>query len=214
MSVVNTREKAQADLKAVEELTAVILPEPVDRAGAARRGRRRRRRPRSSKRMAEIDMANSQSIIEFGSGGAGRAAGHQPGDAPGRAQQGCRPGRRLLARHRHHDPRLFGLRARRAPQALVVGTAARPRRAGGEVHGALRGRAGPDRQDHRQPARPRAHAAERHQVARHALREDARFLRRAGALHRRRRGQARTSSTRRPSRRRRRRSRRRPRTRA
>ena len=28
MSVVNTREKAQADLKAVEELTAVILPEP------------------------------------------------------------------------------------------------------------------------------------------------------------------------------------------
>jgi hypothetical protein len=49
----------------------------------------------------------------------------------------------------------------------------------------------PDRQDHRQPAEPRAHAAEGHQVARQALRKDARFLRRAGALHRRRRGQAR-----------------------
>ncbi|HCQ67571.1 MAG TPA: toxic anion resistance protein [Rhodobacteraceae bacterium] len=66
MSVVNTREKAQADLKAVEALTAVILPEP----GSALVPIEQATPPQKAeieKRMAEIDMANSQSIIEFGS---------------------------------------------------------------------------------------------------------------------------------------------------
>ncbi len=67
MSVVNTREKAQEDLKAVEELTAVILPEPstalvpIEEAAPPQKAE-------IVKRMGEIDMANSQSIIEFGSG--------------------------------------------------------------------------------------------------------------------------------------------------
>ena len=62
----NIREKAQAALKEVEEISAVVLPEPstdlvtVDEADA----------PTSEeikKRMDEIDMSNTQSIIEFGS---------------------------------------------------------------------------------------------------------------------------------------------------
>ncbi|MCP5038072.1 MAG: toxic anion resistance protein [Rhodobacteraceae bacterium] len=61
------REQAQAALKEVEEISAVILPEPstalVPLAEADK--------PTSAeikKRMDEIDMANTQSIIEFGSG--------------------------------------------------------------------------------------------------------------------------------------------------
>ncbi|MEZ5769664.1 MAG: toxic anion resistance protein [Paracoccaceae bacterium] len=66
MSVVNTREKAQEALQAVEEVTAVILPEPntalvaIAEADAPQKAEIERR-------MAELDMANSQSIIEFGS---------------------------------------------------------------------------------------------------------------------------------------------------
>lgn len=61
-----TREQAQAALKEIEEATAIVLPEPstalVPLAEADK--------PTSAeiqKRMDEIDMANSQSIIEFGS---------------------------------------------------------------------------------------------------------------------------------------------------
>ncbi|MCB1336479.1 MAG: toxic anion resistance protein [Maritimibacter sp.] len=66
MSVVNTREQAQADLRAVEEVTAVILPEPatalvpIGEADAPKKAEIERR-------MAELDMSNTQSIIEFGS---------------------------------------------------------------------------------------------------------------------------------------------------
>ncbi len=66
MSVINTREKAQATLKEVEDLTAVILPEPgtelvpLEQAEAPQRAE-------IEKRMAELDIADSQSIIEFGS---------------------------------------------------------------------------------------------------------------------------------------------------
>ncbi len=61
------REKAQATLKEVEEITALVLPEPstdlvpletADKPTSAE----------IKKRMAEIDMSNTQSIIEFGSG--------------------------------------------------------------------------------------------------------------------------------------------------
>ncbi len=60
------REKAQAALKEVEEISAVVLPEPAtelvpveaaDPPTAAE----------IAKRMDEIDLANTQSIIEFGS---------------------------------------------------------------------------------------------------------------------------------------------------
>jgi len=66
MSVVQSREQAQADLKAVEELTAVILPEPstalvpLEEADEPSKAE-------IEKRMAEIDMGNTQSIIAFGS---------------------------------------------------------------------------------------------------------------------------------------------------
>ena len=66
MSVVNTREKAQEDLKAVEELTAVILPEPST-ALVPLEDATKPQKAEITKRMGEIDMANSQSIIEFGS---------------------------------------------------------------------------------------------------------------------------------------------------
>ncbi|GGD26543.1 toxic anion resistance protein [Sinisalibacter lacisalsi] len=66
MSVVENRQKAQEDLKAVEEVTAVILAEPstalvpFEEADADQKAA-------IETRMAEIDMANSQSIIGFGS---------------------------------------------------------------------------------------------------------------------------------------------------
>ena len=62
----NIREKAQAALKEVEEISAVVLPEPstdlvtVEEADAPTSEEIR-------KRMDEIDMSNTQSIIEFGS---------------------------------------------------------------------------------------------------------------------------------------------------
>ncbi len=66
MSVINTREKAQKDLKAVEELTAVILPEPST-ALVALEEAPKPQKAEIVKRMGELDMADSQSIIEFGS---------------------------------------------------------------------------------------------------------------------------------------------------
>ncbi|MGC3936190.1 toxic anion resistance protein [Roseobacter sp. EG26] len=63
-----TREKAAESLKLVEEVTAVVLPEPADANAIV---------PLSqadepvgaeiSKRIAEIDMADTQSIVSFGS---------------------------------------------------------------------------------------------------------------------------------------------------
>ncbi len=66
MSVIETRQKAQDELKAIEEVTAVLLPEPstelvpLEKADASAK-------PEIEKRMAELDMSNTQSIIEFGS---------------------------------------------------------------------------------------------------------------------------------------------------
>jgi len=66
MSVVQTRQKAQEDLRAVEEVTAVILAEPstalvpFEEADADQKAA-------IMTRMDEIDMANTQSIIGFGS---------------------------------------------------------------------------------------------------------------------------------------------------
>jgi uncharacterized protein YaaN involved in tellurite resistance len=66
MSVVQTREKAQAALKDIEDVTAVILPEPstalvpLEEADEAQGTEIR-------KRMDEIDIGNTQSIIAFGS---------------------------------------------------------------------------------------------------------------------------------------------------
>lgn len=70
MSVVNTREQAQAALKEVEEVTAMLLPEPstalvpLEEADAPVKAEIERR-------MAEIDIGNTQSIIEFGSAAQG-----------------------------------------------------------------------------------------------------------------------------------------------
>lgn len=61
------REQAQAALKEVEEITAVVLPEPsTDLVPLTEADK-----PTSAaiqRRMDEIDMSNTQSIIEFGSG--------------------------------------------------------------------------------------------------------------------------------------------------
>ena len=70
MSVVNTREKAQKDLKAVEELTAVILPEPSTALVPLEKAPKPQK-AEITKRMGELDMADSQSIIEFGSAAQG-----------------------------------------------------------------------------------------------------------------------------------------------
>ena len=67
MSVVTTREKAQETLAMVEEVNAVILPEPdgevvpLDKADAPVAAEIR-------KRMDEIDMTDTNSIVSFGSG--------------------------------------------------------------------------------------------------------------------------------------------------
>ena len=60
------REQAQAALSEVEELSNILLPEPkgelivIDQAQPAERAE-------IEKRVAELDMSNTQSIIEFGS---------------------------------------------------------------------------------------------------------------------------------------------------
>ncbi|MGH1367644.1 MAG: toxic anion resistance protein [Maritimibacter sp.] len=62
-----THENAKADTVAVSEIAAIALPEPknalvvIDEADAATK-------EAIAKRIGEIDMTNSQSIIEFGSG--------------------------------------------------------------------------------------------------------------------------------------------------
>ena len=112
-----------------KEVTAVILPEPSpQRACAAGQGRPPRSPRRSSTRMAEIDMGDTGSIVEFRLGRAGGIAGDQPGDAGGCAQQGCRPRGRQPARDRHHDPRVFGIEldVRRKPSAGGNGCSAAP----------------------------------------------------------------------------------------
>ncbi|MFK7879017.1 toxic anion resistance protein [Roseobacter sp.] len=63
-----TRAKATESLKMVEEVTAVVLPEPMDANAIVPLAQADE--PVSaeiSKRMAEIDMSNTQSIVSFGS---------------------------------------------------------------------------------------------------------------------------------------------------
>ena len=63
------RQKAQATLAQVDEITAVVLPEPTD-AGAVV-SLQDADAPLSeeiTKRMAELDMTNTTSIVAFGSG--------------------------------------------------------------------------------------------------------------------------------------------------
>ncbi|OUS21078.1 toxic anion resistance protein [Litorivita pollutaquae] len=65
----STRAKAEATLKQVEEITAVVLPEPVDanavvpleQADAPTTGE-------ITRRIAELDMSDTNSIVSFGSG--------------------------------------------------------------------------------------------------------------------------------------------------
>ncbi|MCV3273004.1 toxic anion resistance protein [Roseobacter sinensis] len=64
----STREKAAQDLKMVEEVTAVILPEPADANAIVPMAEADA--PVSAeitKRMAEIDMSDTNSIVAFGS---------------------------------------------------------------------------------------------------------------------------------------------------
>lgn len=60
------RAKAEAALKDVEEVTAVILPEPSTALVPIEEARGEQK-AEIEKRMAEIDMGNTQSIISFGS---------------------------------------------------------------------------------------------------------------------------------------------------
>jgi len=62
----NVRQKAAEQLKAIEEVTAVILPEPVNALVPLAEADK----PLATeikKRMVEIDMENTGSIISFGS---------------------------------------------------------------------------------------------------------------------------------------------------
>lgn len=61
-----TRHKAETALKEAEKITAVVLPEPKGDLIVIEEAKRAERREIKT-RMAEIDIANTQSIIEFGS---------------------------------------------------------------------------------------------------------------------------------------------------
>ncbi|WP_306115904.1 MULTISPECIES: toxic anion resistance protein [unclassified Roseovarius] len=64
----NTRQKAEATLAEVEQVSAVILPEPTDANAIV--PLKEADKPTSAeieKRMAEIDMGDTQSIVSFGS---------------------------------------------------------------------------------------------------------------------------------------------------
>ena len=185
-----TRAKAEAALKEVEAITANLLPEPkgelivVDVADAATKAE-------IDKRKAEIDMGNTQSIIRFGSAAQAELQAISQEMLSGVRNKDVGPAGDSL-RQMVTSLRGFSVeRARPQPQAELVGAAGRQDRADGRVHGALRDGAGADRQDHRRAAGARAHAPQGREVARQALREDARLLRRARALHRGGRGEAR-----------------------
>lgn len=61
-----TRQKAEAALKDIEDVTAVVLPEPSSALVPLEKANKKVS-AEIEKRMAEIDMENTQSIIEFGS---------------------------------------------------------------------------------------------------------------------------------------------------
>ena len=90
------RAKAQTTLKEVEEVTMALLPEPkgelivIDQADPVEKAQ-------IEEKIGELDMANTQSIIQFRLQGAGRVAGDFPGNALGCPQQGHRTGRRRAA---------------------------------------------------------------------------------------------------------------------
>ena len=84
------RKKAEAALAEVEKVTAVVLAEPKGELVTLAEADK----PTSAeikRRMDEIDMTDTKSIVSFGSRRTGRIAGDQPIDAGRRAQQGCRP---------------------------------------------------------------------------------------------------------------------------
>jgi uncharacterized protein YaaN involved in tellurite resistance len=111
------REQAEEVAKLVDELNAVILPEPsadlvplpdADAPTAEE----------IKQRMGEIDMGDTNSIVAFGSAAQAELQEISQSMLEGVKQQGCGPRGRQPARHRHHDPRLFRRRTRRAPQAV------------------------------------------------------------------------------------------------
>ncbi len=147
------RQKAAADLKMIEDVTAVLLPEPTtelvplakaDKPVAAE----------IKKRMAEIDMENTGSIIGFGSGAQAELQEISQAMLADVRNKDVGPAGDSLARDRDDDPGLLDQRAGCAAQAVVVGTADGQCGTFRQVRGALRGCAGPDRQGDRQPVEP------------------------------------------------------------
>ncbi|WP_289042823.1 toxic anion resistance protein [uncultured Aliiroseovarius sp.] len=61
-----TRQKAEAALKEIEDVTAIVLPEPAGELVPLEKADKKNT-AEIEKRMAEIDIENTQSIIEFGS---------------------------------------------------------------------------------------------------------------------------------------------------
>ena len=130
----------------------MILPEPSTALVPLSKRPTGRSTAEIKKRMAEIDMANTQSIIEFGSAAQAELQVISQEMLQGVRNKDVGPAgdslRDIVTTIRGFSVSELDVRRKRT----LVGQAARPRRAGGEVHGPLRDRAGPDRQDHRQPA--------------------------------------------------------------
>lgn len=88
----DTRRRAEAAQKDIEDVTSVVLPEPgqppvsLDAADPQTSEEIRRR-------MDELDMSDSGSIVRFGTRRTGRIAGNQPAHAGRCQEQGCRPRR-------------------------------------------------------------------------------------------------------------------------
>jgi hypothetical protein len=162
----NVRAEAAKALEMVEELNRAILPVPS--RGRSLRARPTRSARRDRRRMAEIDVTNTGSIVAFGSSAQAELQQISQFMLQDVRNKDVGPAGDA-APDRLDDPGLLGQRARRAAQADVVGETdrARPRRWPSSRR-ATRG-AGPDRPDHREPAEPRAQVDEGHQVARRSL---------------------------------------------
>ena len=130
----SVRREAEAVLKEVEDVTAVLLPEPkgelivIDQAGPEEAADIERR-------MAELDMTNTQSIIEFGSRAQTDLQTISQEMLSGVRNQGRWACRRITPRDGWHNPRLLGQRTKSQPGTFLVGTLDRQSQANPRIHG-------------------------------------------------------------------------------
>ena len=104
----NTRLQAEKSLAAIEEVTAVALREPkaADEVVLFEKANKTVSKA-IQKRMDEIDMTSTQSIVSFGSAAQAELQVISQSMLADVRNKDVGPSRRFTAQHRHNNPRLF-----------------------------------------------------------------------------------------------------------